>query len=107
MSTDLLPCTERISVRSNVLCCNESRVCVEFDGLSIGDMARYSTSSDYCIETQLVRMCTEGEGWDGKSIHKCKPELQTIHNKSTFINVLHMYIIHAEKRMLSFITSRG
>ena len=48
-----------------MLCCNESRVCVEFDGLSIGDMARYSTSSDYCIETQLVRMCTEGEGWDG------------------------------------------
>ena len=40
-------------------------MCVEFDGLSIGDMARYSTSSDYCIETQLVRMCTEGEGWDG------------------------------------------
>ena len=40
-------------------------MCVEFDGLSIGDTARYSTSSDYCIETQLVRMCTEGGGWEG------------------------------------------
>ena len=40
-------------------------MCVEFDGLSIGDMARYSTSSDYCIETQLVRMCTEGGDWEG------------------------------------------
>ena len=65
MTTDLLPCTDRISERSNVLCCNGSSVCVEFDGLSNGDTARYSTSSDYCIETQLVRMCTEGGDWEG------------------------------------------
>ena len=65
VKTDLLLCTELISLGSNTLCCAGNSVCVEYSGLSIGDVATYNTSNEYCIDTELVRMCNESNAWEG------------------------------------------
>ena len=93
---DLLPCQDQISVRPNVLCCNESSVCVEFDGLSIGDMARYTTSSAYCIETELqhvVRVCSENEGWEGAAPAISRGDYKCYSNISVTLAHLNVVIV--------------
>ena len=62
---DLLPCNDPTVEGPSVLCC--PTLCVAYDGNTIGSVATYSTSDDFCIEDQneLMRSCTEDLEWDG------------------------------------------
>ena len=50
----------------DMLCCN-STLCVDYDGDTIGSVATYSTSDDFCIEdeNELMRRCNEDAEWEG------------------------------------------
>ena len=62
---DLLPCDLPTVEGPNVLCC--LTLCVDYDGDTIGTVATYNTSDDFCIEDQneLTRRCTEDLEWEG------------------------------------------
>ena len=66
MPGDLLLCNNTIEPSPNELCCDDSSICVQYTGTSIGSTAQYTTSDDYCITTELVRTCTPSMEWDGQ-----------------------------------------
>ena len=58
---------DTVQISSTVLCCNDSSICVQYDGTSIGSEAVYNTSDDYCITTNVMRTCTANRTWDGQT----------------------------------------
>ena len=63
---DLLLCNNTFEPSPNELCCDDSSICVQYTGTSVGSTAQYTTSDDYCITTELVRTCTPSMEWDGQ-----------------------------------------
>ena len=52
----------------DMLCCVvnvQTSICVTFTGVSIGSVATYFTSNNYCIDTLTVRTCTSDMMWSG------------------------------------------
>ena len=53
---------------NNTLCCVvnvQTSICVTFTGVSIGSVATYSTSNNYCIDTFTMRTCNSDMIWSG------------------------------------------
>ena len=58
---DLLSCSSRTNTTNDTLCCvvnGQTSICVTVTGASIGSVATYSTSDNYCIDTLTMRTCT-------------------------------------------------
>ena len=55
---DLLSCSGTTTTRDNTSCCDVNGLCVTVTGVSIGSVATYSTSNNYCIKNQTTRTCT-------------------------------------------------
>ena len=64
---DLLSCDFPEVVSASALCCNDSSLCVEYTGTSVGSSATYTTSEGLCITTELVRTCSQNNTWDGQT----------------------------------------
>ena len=57
-------CNNIIESSPNILQCEDNSISVEYDGISIGSRAMYTTSNDYCITTEEIRTCTSDMIWD-------------------------------------------
>ena len=65
---DLLTCSSRTNIDDETLCCavnGQTSICVTVTGVSIGSVATYSTSNNYCIDTLTNRTCTNDRMWSG------------------------------------------
>ena len=63
---DLLQCDNTIEPSPGVLECDDQSISVQYDGISIGSTAVYTTSNDYCITSEEMRTCTSDMMWDGQ-----------------------------------------
>ena len=66
----LLPCNITTAVEiDNRTCCTvdgQPSVCVRYTGVSIGSIATYTTSDNFCIDNKvLTRNCTSDMMWEG------------------------------------------
>ena len=57
-----------MNTTNDMLCCvvnGQTSICVTVTGVSIGGVATYSTSNNYCIDTLTMRTCTSDIMWNG------------------------------------------